>query len=111
MTKKQTIELTVEYRHLPPRFKKMTDEQRKIGIEYSSKTKLNAVMRWRVRMAVLGIKSGELAKEFGKPTSRISEWLNFRKEPNEDDFLKIESILYKMEQKMKKANATASAKL
>lgn len=63
---------------------------------YSSHVKLKAVVRWKERMARAGITVTDLAKLVKEPTPRISEWLNFTWEPNEDRFNTIESALYKL---------------
>lgn len=76
--------------------KKLNDKQQRVVQGYSSKTKLQAVLRWRQRMAKGGIDVKELAEEVGKPDPRISEWLNLKVEPGEDNFLSVEGALYKM---------------
>lgn len=75
---------------------KMNHLQKQVIIEYSSETKLKAVIRWRQRMAKAGIMVRDISKEIEKPESRVSEWLNFKKEPNEEMFLNIEKVIYKM---------------
>lgn len=79
--------------------KKLTtiQQQKKRTIsQYSSPVKLKAVVRWKERMARAGINTVSLAKLVKEPAPRISEWLNFTWEPDEDRFHKIEKVLYKL---------------
>jgi len=79
--------------------KKLTtiQQQKKRTIAaYSSPVKLKAVVRWKERMARAGISTVALAKVVKEPAPRISEWLNFTWEPDEDRFHKIEKALYKL---------------
>lgn len=79
--------------------KKLTSGQaqkKRIIAAYSSPVKLKAVVRWKERMARAGISTVKLAKVLKVPTPRLSEWLNFTWEPNDDIFHKIEKALYKL---------------
>lgn len=64
---------------------------------YSSPVKLKAVLRWKPRMAAARITLKDLAEKVGKPSTRLSEWMNFTHEPEETNFLDVESTLYKFE--------------
>ena len=77
---------------------KTTTENKKLlcVLKYSSFVKLKAVIRWKERMARQGITTQRLANEISVPSSRISEYLNFTKEPIEDTFQNIESAIYKL---------------
>ena len=94
--RKEPVTVNVRYAHLPPRFKKLKGKQEQIVLNYSSPVKLKAVARWKVRMAAQGISVNALAKKIKKPPSRISEWVNFRKEPTEENFNLVESALYSL---------------
>mgnify|MGYP000036928237 CR=1 FL=1 len=65
-------------------------------LKYSSPVKLKAVVRWKERMARHGITTKRLAMHIGLPDTRISEYLNFTKEPKEGIFQDIELALYEM---------------
>ena len=71
-------------------------QKKRIVLGYSSHVKLKAVVRWKERMARAGLNNNKLAGMLDVPPSRISEWLNFTWEVQEDTFLKIEKILYKL---------------
>lgn len=79
--------------------KKLTtiqQQKKRTVAAYSSHVKLKAVVRWKERMARAGINTVSLAKLVKEPAPRISEWLNFTWEPDEDRFHKIEKVLYKL---------------
>ncbi|MDX9690517.1 MAG: hypothetical protein RBT70_08695 [Alphaproteobacteria bacterium] len=63
---------------------------------YTTPTKLKAVIRWRERMARGGITTSQLAEYVGKSPTRLSEWLYFTHEPREQAFNEIEAALYEM---------------
>jgi len=67
----------------------------RIVLAYSSHVKLKAVVRWKERMAKAGLNNKKIAEHLDVPETRISEWLNFTWEPQEDIFLKVEKLLYK----------------
>ena len=71
-------------------------QKKRIVLAYSSPVKLKAVVRWKERMAKAGLTNSKLAGLLDVPPPRVSEWLNFTWEPQEDIFLKIEKILYKL---------------
>lgn len=91
---KERVTVNVRYAHLPPRFKHMKGRQERIVLNYSSPVKLKAVARWKERMAKQNIKVKDLAEKIGKPAPRISEWVNFRVEPTEENFNLVENALY-----------------
>lgn len=74
----------------------LNEKQRLVVVKYSSKTKLQSVIRWKQRMAKGHITVRDLAKAVRKPEPRISEWLNLKFEPTGDNFEAVESALYKM---------------
>lgn len=74
--------------------KKLNQKQRTVLEKYSTKTKRTAVIRWRTRMAKAGIKVGDVAEKTGRPIERISEWLNFKYEPQEEAFLDVDKAIY-----------------
>lgn len=62
---------------------------------YSSKTKLNAVKRWRERLLKCkDLNVQKLADLVGKHQPRISEYMSFLIEPPDDTFYQIEQIIY-----------------
>lgn len=63
---------------------------------YSSTVKLRAVIRWKERMVRKGITVKKLGDIMQIEPIRISEWLNFSHEPNEENFNKVEKALYKL---------------
>jgi len=71
-------------------------QKKRIVMAYSSAVKLKAVVRWKERMAKAGLTNIKMAGLLDVPPTRVSEWLNFTWEPQEDIFLKIEKILYKL---------------
>lgn len=91
---KERVTVEVRYAHLPPRFKHLKGKQERIVLNYSSPVKLKAVARWKERMAKKNIKAKDLAERIGKHAPRISEWVNFKKEPSEDSFNLVEAALY-----------------
>jgi len=109
MSKKITAPLQVNYATLPPRLRKMAKNKQDIALEYTSKTKLNAVLQWPILMKQVGMTGRDLAEKAGKKETRISEFLNIRKEPNDSDFLKIDGILHKAYQRMMDKNANTKA--
>ena len=92
--KKEAVTVNVRFAHLPPRFKHFKGRQERIVLNYSSPVKLNAVARWKERMAKRNIKAKDLAQKIDKPAPRISEWVNFKKEPSEENFNLVEAALY-----------------
>lgn len=74
---------------------KLTDHQKKIISQYKTKTKLLGVMRWRERMVRHGITNVDIAKDVNVANTRISEYVNFKKQPSERKYLAIESAIYK----------------
>lgn len=74
----------------------LDNKQKRVVAGYQSQTKLSSVVRWRQRMAKAGIKVNEVAESVGKPASRISEWMTFRVEPEEENFLLVENAIYSL---------------
>lgn len=75
------------------------EKQKRTIAGYASLVKLKGVMGWRVRMAKAGISITSLAQATGKAQPRISEYLNFTHEPDEETYLAIDHQLYTMEKK------------
>jgi len=75
--------------------KKLSSKQMRVIGQYETVTKLRAVMRWKERMARHGISNIQIARDVGVATPRISEYLNFQRQPHESKFRKIESAIYK----------------
>jgi len=96
MEPKQNITINVNYRDLPKHFKSRDEKVKKIVLSYSSETKLKAVLNWPVRMKRRSppIMTKELAELSGIKAPRISEFLNLRVEPTEEQFLLIDGILH-----------------
>ena len=84
-------------RRLEKKNKTPTEVKKELCIlKYSSPVKLKAVVRWKERMARHGITTKRLSEQVELPDTRISEYLNFTKEPNEATFQTIELALYEM---------------
>lgn len=63
--------------------------------EYSSKSKFRSVQKWPARIAMTKeVSVTIIAQALQKPPPRISEFISFIKEPTEDEFIKIEKMLY-----------------
>ena len=73
---------------------KLTAQQKTVIAGFESGVKFRAVLKWRERMARGSITGRQIAKDVGLPYTRISEYLNFKKEPNEKRFLAIEKAIY-----------------
>ena len=96
--KKRFDALPASMRQRLSKKKKTNTEHKKLlcVLKYSSFVKLKAVIRWKERMARQGIATQSLAESIGVPPTRISEYLNFTKEPIEDIFQSIEEKLYNL---------------
>lgn len=77
-----------------PFIDKLTTSQRQCVCRYSNAVKLNAVIRWKTRMAKASIRGKEMSYVLKVPEQRISEWLNLKHEPAESTFDAFEKILY-----------------
>lgn len=73
----------------------LTDKQKSVIEQYDNVSKLRAVMRWRERMIRHGITNFDIADDVGVSHSRISEYINFKRQPKEEKYLAIESAIYK----------------
>jgi transcriptional regulator with XRE-family HTH domain len=73
----------------------LTDKQKNVIEQYESVSKLRAVMRWKERMTRHNITSRQIAKDVGIAHTRISEYINFKRQPKEEKYLIIESAIYK----------------
>lgn len=94
--KKQEIILEVNYNRLP---KRLRGKARQVAIGYTDQSKLSAVARWKERMARAGIKGYDLARHIGKSQAQLSAWMNFAKEPTDENFMLVEKWLYELETK------------
>ena len=82
---------------LPEFIKGKLTNKKKLTIEkYSSNVKFKSILRWRSRMARNGISTTNIALDIGVAVPRVSEWLSFKCEPKEVNFLKVEKYLHKM---------------
>lgn len=73
----------------------LTEKQKSVIAQYESVSKLRAVMRWKERMARHNITSVQIANDVGVAHTRISEYINFKRQPKEEKYLAIESAIYK----------------
>lgn len=73
----------------------LTDKQKSVIEQYESVSKLRAVMRWKERMTRHNITSRQIADDVGVAHTRISEYINFKRQPKEEKYLAIESAIYK----------------
>lgn len=76
--------------------KRLNDKQKRVVDRYESLDKLKAVLRWKGRLTKAGLTSRELSLRLNKPEPRISEYINLKKEPEENTYLAIESAIYDM---------------
>ena len=74
----------------------LTDKQKRVVEQYESVSKLRAVMRWRERLVRSKVTNQSLADLLGMPAPRLSEYINFKRQPQEEKFLSIESAIYKL---------------
>lgn len=74
----------------------LEERKHKTVLNYSSHVKLRAVIRWKERMVRNSITTERLADYLDIPSTRISEYLNFTWEPNQERFEAIEAALYKL---------------
>lgn len=83
----------------PARREKMTEKQKRVVEGYSSLDKLKAVLRWKPRITAVGISVSKLAESLEPPKeqSRVSEWLIFTHEPEEENYLAVEAAIYRFE--------------
>lgn len=90
-------ELPLEFRH------RLNETQIACVLRYvaagdSGRKKLKAVYEWRTLFGIAFAKSNttkvDVAKKIGKASSRISEYINFKHVPSNEDFNKIEMILF-----------------
>lgn len=81
----------------PPSFiKKLTEKQKRVVLLYTTEIKLKGVLRWKQRMARAGVSGVDLAEKIGKPATRISEWVQLKKEPTEENYYSVEDALYSL---------------
>lgn len=74
----------------------LNHKQKRVILNYQSDDKLNAVIRWPQRMAKARITAVEIANRMGTQPPRISEWINFKREPGEENYLEVESIIFNL---------------
>lgn len=75
----------------------LTEKQKRVIKQYDTVTKLRAVMRWKERMSKVNLSGMQLADDVKISYTRISEYLNFKKQPKDDRFFAIESAIYNRE--------------
>lgn len=87
--------LKARLKMIPERILERLDhKQKRVILNYQSTDKLNAVLRWPQRMAKARITSIEISKRMDNSPPRISEWINFKREPEEENYLKVEEIIF-----------------
>ena len=72
----------------------LTDKQKNVISQYESASKLRGVMRWKERMARHNITSVQIAQDVEVSHTRISEYINFKRQPKQEKFDKIERAIY-----------------
>lgn len=86
-------ELPLEFR------KKLKEAQIQCVLRYvasGQREKLKAIYQWRVKKAQFNVTTADIAKAIKRPDTRVSEYLNFRHEPQNPEFRKIEMLLFRL---------------
>lgn len=73
----------------------LNDKQKRVICQYIDKKKLKTVMKWKERLKKRKITISQISEDVGIKVTRLSEYINFKRQPHDKKFEIIEKAINK----------------